>query len=208
MLTITIAGNQYPVHFGLRGLSTFTKKTGISFGEIVTAKDAASSLDGIVALGVLGLNEGARKSGNPQARKPSQRMTSGMQWTRIRGSFCRLPMPSRWPSSRSSISWTEWLTQTPERPDPSRVLLCMGWLGKGPDRCARRQEWERTRWQTWVLTCSWMEKKDRKEMTEMFPLPWENAPAPKIIKPSAELTPEERQKRIDELMRCVNSPED
>lgn len=69
MLTNTIAGNQYPVHFGLRGLSTFTKKTGISFGEIVTAKDAASSLDGIVALGVLGLNEGARKSGNPQARK-------------------------------------------------------------------------------------------------------------------------------------------
>jgi len=48
-----------------------------------------------------------------------------------------------------------------------------------------------------------MEKKDRKEMTEMFPLPWENAPAPKIIKPSAELTPEERQERVDDLMKCV-----
>jgi hypothetical protein len=48
-----------------------------------------------------------------------------------------------------------------------------------------------------------MEKKDRKEMTEMFPLPWENAPAPKIIKPSAELTPAERQERVDDLMKCV-----
>lgn len=69
MQTITIAGNQYPVHFGLRGLNTFTKKAGLTFGEIVTVKDAASTLDGFVALGVLGLNEGARKSGNPSARK-------------------------------------------------------------------------------------------------------------------------------------------
>lgn len=69
MLTITIAGTQYPVHFGLRGLNTFTKTTGLSFGDVVTAKDAASSLDGIVALGVLGLNEGARKCGDPKARR-------------------------------------------------------------------------------------------------------------------------------------------
>ena len=76
-----------------------------------------------------------------------------------------------------------------------------GWAKANIER--QKQEWERTRWQTWVLTCSWMEKKDRKEMTEMFPLPWENAPAPKIIKPSAERTPEERQERVDDLMKCV-----
>ena len=73
------------------------------------------------------------------------------------------------------------------------------------NRDAQRQEWERTRWQTWVLTCIQMEKKDRKEMTQMFPLPWEKASAPKRVKSSAELTPEERQKRVDELMKCVKT---
>lgn len=81
------------------------------------------------------------------------------------------------------------------------------WAGWASARIARQKEqWEQTRWQTWVLTCIQLEKKDRKEMTAMFPLPWEKAPAP-AVKSSAELTPEERQKRIDELMRCVNSPE-
>ena len=80
------------------------------------------------------------------------------------------------------------------------------WAGWVSSRIAQQKEqWERTRWQTWVLTCSWMEKKDRKEMTEMFPLPWEKAPAPKRVKSSAELTPEERQKRVDELMKCVKT---
>ena len=44
-----------------------------------------------------------------------------------------------------------------------------GWAKANRD--AQRQEWERTRWQTWVLTCIQMEKKDRKEMTQMFTLP-------------------------------------
>lgn len=68
MQTITIAGSQYPVHFGLRGLNTFAKKAGLTFGDIVTAKDAVSTLDGFIALGVLGLNEGARRSGKPNTK--------------------------------------------------------------------------------------------------------------------------------------------
>ena len=68
MLTITIAGNQYPVHFGLRGLNSFAKKTGFSFGDIVTAADAANSIEALIALGVHGLNEGARKSGAKTAK--------------------------------------------------------------------------------------------------------------------------------------------
>ena len=76
------------------------------------------------------------------------------------------------------------------------------WAGWASARISRQKEqWERTRWQTWVLTCIQLEKKDRKEMTAMFPLPWEKAPAP--AKPSALLTPEERQKRIDELIKCI-----
>ena len=76
-----------------------------------------------------------------------------------------------------------------------------GWAKANIDR--QKQEWERTRWQTWVLTCIQMDKKDRKEMVEMFPLPWEKASISKPIVSSADLTPEERQKRVDELMKCV-----
>ena len=68
MLTITIAGSQYPVHFGLRGLTEFAKKTGHSFGDIVSAEEVTSSIEGLVAIGVLGLNEGARKSGAKNAK--------------------------------------------------------------------------------------------------------------------------------------------
>lgn len=67
MLTITIAGNQYPVHFGMRGLAEYAKKTGFSFGQLVTSEDAVSSIEGLVGIAVLGLNEGARKTGNPRA---------------------------------------------------------------------------------------------------------------------------------------------
>lgn len=67
MLTITIAGNQYPVHFGMRGLAEYAKKTGFSFGQLVTTEDAVSSIEGLVGIAVLGLNEGARKAGNPRA---------------------------------------------------------------------------------------------------------------------------------------------
>ena len=76
-----------------------------------------------------------------------------------------------------------------------------GWAKANVD--SQKQEWERTRWQTWVLTCIQMDKKDRKEMTQMFPLPWEKASISKPIVSSADLTPEERQKRVDELMKCV-----
>ena len=75
-----------------------------------------------------------------------------------------------------------------------------GWAKANRD--AQRQEWERTRWQTWILTCIQLEKKDRKEMVEMFPLPWETPPPPKII-PSAELSDEERNERVNEMMKCV-----
>ena len=68
MLTITIAGSQYPVHFGMRGLNAYAKKTGYSFGEIVSSEDVAQSIEGLVGLGVLGLNEGARKAGVRNAK--------------------------------------------------------------------------------------------------------------------------------------------
>ena len=68
MLTITIAGSQYPVHFGMRGLSAYAKKTGFSFGQLVTSEDAVNSIEGLVGIAVLGLNEGARKAGVKNAK--------------------------------------------------------------------------------------------------------------------------------------------
>ena len=78
------------------------------------------------------------------------------------------------------------------------------WVGWASARINRQKEqWERTRWETWVLTCVQLDKKDRKDMVSMFPLPWEKASVSKPIKSSAELTPEERQERVNELMKCV-----
>lgn len=71
------------------------------------------------------------------------------------------------------------------------------------DRDKRKEAWERTRWEVWVLTCIQLEKKDRKDMTAMFPLPWEHTAEQMTPTPSAELTQEERQKRINELLQCI-----
>jgi|GEM_PF-771735 hypothetical protein len=65
-----------------------------------------------------------------------------------------------------------------------------------------RDTWERIRWQTWVLTSIQLERKDRKSMTEMFPMPWDNtAASPK----GAQISMKERQERIKRIMECVNT---
>lgn len=76
-----------------------------------------------------------------------------------------------------------------------------GWAKADTDK--RKEAWERTRWEVWVLTCIQLEKKDRKDMTAMFPLPWEHMAEQMTPTPSAELTQEERQKRINELLQCI-----
>lgn len=58
-----------------------------------------------------------------------------------------------------------------------------------------RQSWERERWQTWVLTSIQLDRKDRRAMCEMFPLPWENAP-----EPTAELTMQQRIERVNKIL--------
>ena len=44
------------------------KKTGFSFGQLVTSEDAVNSIEGLVGIAVLGLNEGARKAGLKNAK--------------------------------------------------------------------------------------------------------------------------------------------
>lgn len=61
-----------------------------------------------------------------------------------------------------------------------------------------RSDWERTRYQTWILCSIQLDRKDRKPMTEMFPLPWDNPTAQ--IPPKAEPTMQERADRVHEII--------
>lgn len=72
----------------------------------------------------------------------------------------------------------------------------VGWSSRQVE--LQQQAWERTRWEAWVLTSIQLDKKDRKPMLEMFPLPWDKADtAPR------ELTIEERTERVKQLMQCI-----
>ena len=72
----------------------------------------------------------------------------------------------------------------------------VGWSSRQVE--LQQQAWERTRWEAWVLTSIQLDKKDRKPMLEMYPLPWDNP----IATPS-ELSIDERRERVNELMRCI-----
>lgn len=61
MEVVTIAGKEYPVHFGLKGLNTYAKKTNMDFGNLVSMEGVLSALDVIVSLATLGINEGLKK---------------------------------------------------------------------------------------------------------------------------------------------------
>lgn len=77
MSGITYNGKTYPVHFGLRAINQFAKDTGANFNKVVTAEEAVTAIDAIVKLGVLGLNDGARKAG---AYNPSDAFTEDDVW--------------------------------------------------------------------------------------------------------------------------------
>ena len=72
----------------------------------------------------------------------------------------------------------------------------VGWSSRQVE--LQQQAWERTRWEAWVLTSIQLEKKDRKPMCEMYPLPWDKAD----ITPPA-LSIEERRERVNEMLKCI-----
>lgn len=61
----------------------------------------------------------------------------------------------------------------------------------------QRQQWERTRWQTWVLTSIQLDKKDRKPMDEMFPLPWDKED---VSSQTPQMSLEERRQRAMSML--------
>ena len=64
MRTITYNGKDYPIHFGLRAINQFARQTGGNFSDIITTSEAITAIDAIIQIGVLGLNEGARREGD------------------------------------------------------------------------------------------------------------------------------------------------
>lgn len=60
MKEIIIAGQPRPIHFGLRALNDYAKKTGGNFSAVVTTAQAMGSLDALAGITAFALNEGAR----------------------------------------------------------------------------------------------------------------------------------------------------
>lgn len=71
----------------------------------------------------------------------------------------------------------------------------LGWADLEQSRL--KQAWERDRWVAWVLTSIQIEKKDRCDMTTMYPLPWDCAAAEADIQ---ELTMDERRARVKKIL--------
>ena len=85
-----------------------------------------------------------------------------------------------------------------ERLTPAEFIYAwLGWARHEEDR--QRQAWERERWAVWIATCIQLDRKDRRPMTEMVPLPWEGSTAPVKQEP----TMQERMERITEMKRCI-----
>lgn len=64
MKEIIIKRQPTPIHFGMKAVDEFTKRSGSDFADTVTSTEAVGSIESIVSLTVSGLNEGARKSGS------------------------------------------------------------------------------------------------------------------------------------------------
>ena len=64
MAEITINGQNYPIHVGLKTLNHFAVMRGEEFSDILTAKNALTSFDSIVDLALIGLNDGAERAGS------------------------------------------------------------------------------------------------------------------------------------------------
>ena len=73
----------------------------------------------------------------------------------------------------------------------------VGWSSRQVE--LQQQAWERTRGEAWVLTSIQLDKKDRKPMHEMYPLPWDKTD---ITPP--DLSIEERRERVNEMLKVVS----
>ena len=66
MKEIVIRGTARPIHFGMRAINEFTKNTKGDFETNISTTEAIATMDSLVAVASVGLNEGARLSKRPE----------------------------------------------------------------------------------------------------------------------------------------------
>lgn len=66
MKEIIIQGTARPIHFGMRAINEFTKNTKGDFETNISTTEAIATMDSLVAVAAVGLNEGARLSKRPE----------------------------------------------------------------------------------------------------------------------------------------------
>jgi len=64
MNEIIYQGNALPLNFGMKVISNYVKAQNSSFEEAVTTTNPISTIESIVTITTLGLNEGSRRSGS------------------------------------------------------------------------------------------------------------------------------------------------
>ena len=64
MKEIIVNGKALPIHFGMKAINEFSKVQGVEFSDTATTTEVLGSIESIVTLTVVGLNEGARRSGS------------------------------------------------------------------------------------------------------------------------------------------------
>lgn len=62
---ITAAGRELPVHFGIRAINEFSKDQSLTFADTINGS-GVDSLERVIKIAVVGLNEGARRAGAPE----------------------------------------------------------------------------------------------------------------------------------------------
>lgn len=231
MKEITINGKATPIHFGMKAIAEFTKRQESDFAGNITTTAAVGSIDSIVALTAVGLNEGARRSGS------ECRYTEDDVWDifdnephlvleitqlfvdsiapltdKLGGMVKKRTCGGAEEVDDRRITYERWFAiavgQMSMRPEDFEALtpaeFIYAWLGWSEQEQIRQQQmWERERWAVWVLTSIQLDRKERRAMTEMFPLPWETE-ATETPEP---LTMQERRERIKRILNASKHDE-
>lgn len=66
MNEIIVKGKALPIHFGMKAINEFSKGQGVEFSDTATTTEVLGSIESIVSLTTVGLNEGARRSGKDE----------------------------------------------------------------------------------------------------------------------------------------------
>lgn len=61
MAEIIVKGKPLPIHFGMKAITEYTKRSNRDFHDVITSTESLSSIETLADITVMGLNEGARR---------------------------------------------------------------------------------------------------------------------------------------------------